>query len=477
MEPWDVTVIGGGILGTSFAYWLAHRYEGRIAVLEKESQVAQHTSRRNTGVVHRPFYLDPVERKVFARSSQVAYGMWKEYAARRGLPWAPVSTFEVATREDAVPRLDKYLQWGLANGMGEDELEVLTPAEVRRHEPNVRCHGAIWSKTDTGVDYPVFTEAMRDEAEQAGARFLLRAEVDSIDIAGDALEIRLAELRADSHALPDQLRRRQLDRHRAHARRRTGVHGPALPRGVLGNRPGVALALGPQHLHGAEAPGAPVPGPALDRPRRRPARDRAERRAGPGAVHVPGVDRHSEGGRRETLRAALPEQAAGGREPGLRHARFGGVGVIHLEARHGRSGSRVPPGPEGGIPYATRYGGRARASDRPPRDVREGGDRDRGAALVPHHELQFARRDRRSRICGVDREPPRSERRARPSQAEAGEGHGPRGLRRDLRRDRRDHAGTEQGHGGRLSGPPRLTLNKVNWRRELIFAPGPCAVT
>src|SRR6266571_506884 len=208
-------------------------------------------------------------------------------------------------------------------------------------------------------------------------------------------------------------------------------------------------------------PGAPVPGPALDRPRRRPARDRAERRAGPGAVHVPGVDRHSEGGRRETLRAALPEQAAGGREPGLRHARLGGVGVIHLEARHGRSGSRVPPGAEGGGPYATRYGGRARASDRPPRDVREGGDRDRGAALVPHHELQFARRDRRSRICGVDREPPRSERRARPSQAEAGEGHGPRGLRRDLRRDRRDHAGTEQGHGGRLSGPPpKLTLNK-----------------
>src|SRR5213593_3830735 len=66
MEPWDVTIVGGGILGTSFAYWLANRYDGRIAVLEKESQVAMHTSRRNTGVVHRPFYLDPVGRKIFA---------------------------------------------------------------------------------------------------------------------------------------------------------------------------------------------------------------------------------------------------------------------------------------------------------------------------------------------------------------------------------------------------------------------------
>src|SRR5206468_253114 len=74
MEPWDVTIVGGGVLGTSIAYWLAQQYDGRIAVLEKEVDVAAHTSRRNTGVVHRPFYLDPVGRKVFARCAQVAYG-------------------------------------------------------------------------------------------------------------------------------------------------------------------------------------------------------------------------------------------------------------------------------------------------------------------------------------------------------------------------------------------------------------------
>src|SRR5439155_982721 len=132
---------------------LANHYDGRIAVLEKESQVATHTSRRNTGVVHRPFYLDPVERKVFARSSQVAYRMWKAFAAERRLPWLPVGTFEVATRADQLSRLERYRDWGLANGMGEDELALLTAEDVRRLEPNVRCHGAIWSKTDTAVDY------------------------------------------------------------------------------------------------------------------------------------------------------------------------------------------------------------------------------------------------------------------------------------------------------------------------------------
>ena len=192
MEPWDVTIVGGGVLGTSIAYWLAQQYEGRIAVLEKEVDVAAHTSRRNTGVVHRPFYLDPVGRKVFARCAQVAYGMWKAYAASRGLPWLEISTFEVALREEDQGRLEKYRQWGLANGMHEDELELLTPSDVRRYEPNVRCQGAIWSKTDTAVDYREFTQSVRDDAEAAGAKFLLGSEVASVDVAGDLLEVRLA---------------------------------------------------------------------------------------------------------------------------------------------------------------------------------------------------------------------------------------------------------------------------------------------
>jgi len=174
LEPWDVTIIGGGILGTSVSYWLANQYEGRIAVIEKEQQVAVHTSKRNTGVVHRPFYLDPVKRRVFARSSQAAYGMWKSYAKERGLPWSPVTTLEVATREEDLRRVEKYLHWGLENGMGEDELEVLTAEEVRKLEPHVRSHGAIWSKTDTSVDYPSFTRALRGDAnEKVSGLFLV----------------------------------------------------------------------------------------------------------------------------------------------------------------------------------------------------------------------------------------------------------------------------------------------------------------
>lgn len=188
-KPWDVVIVGGGILGTSVAYWLANQYEGAVAVLEKEPQVAVHTSRRNTGVVHRPFYLDPQARRVFARSAQTAYGMWKVYAKDRSLPWQPVTTLELATRPEQVPRLDKYYHWGLENGMTEEELELLTPEEVRELEPHVRSHGAVFSKTDTAVDYHAFTTSLQADARHEGVTFLLDADVKSIDAVKDILHI------------------------------------------------------------------------------------------------------------------------------------------------------------------------------------------------------------------------------------------------------------------------------------------------
>lgn len=188
-KPWDVAIVGGGILGTSVAYWLANQYEGRIAVIEKEPQVGVHTSRRNTGVVHRPFYLDPKARRVFARSAQTAFGMWKVYAKERGLPWQPVTTLEVATRPDQVSRLEKYYHWGLENGMTEEELELLTPEEVRELEPHVRSNGAVWSKTDTAVDYHAFTKSLQSDAQREGSKFLFDADVKSVSVLKDILEI------------------------------------------------------------------------------------------------------------------------------------------------------------------------------------------------------------------------------------------------------------------------------------------------
>ena len=67
MKQFDIAIIGGGVLGTALSYWISSIFNYKVCVIEKESNVACHTSGRNTGVVHTPFYLDPEKKKILAK--------------------------------------------------------------------------------------------------------------------------------------------------------------------------------------------------------------------------------------------------------------------------------------------------------------------------------------------------------------------------------------------------------------------------
>ena len=54
MQRYDVTIIGGGAVGSAVARELM-RYRLSVAVLEKESDVCTQTSGRNTGMLHAGF--------------------------------------------------------------------------------------------------------------------------------------------------------------------------------------------------------------------------------------------------------------------------------------------------------------------------------------------------------------------------------------------------------------------------------------
>lgn len=176
----DVVIVGGGILGTSLAHCLSQLYDGDICVLEKEDRVASHASSRNTGVLHRPFYLDPAKKRVFAKSASIMYGIWKDYAAKNGLPWLEVGTLEIALEEEQYKQLEKYLEWGESNGIDRKDLSLLSRSEVKNSEPNVECIAALHCKSDTAVDYGRFTEQLKMDAEANGAKFILNSPVELV---------------------------------------------------------------------------------------------------------------------------------------------------------------------------------------------------------------------------------------------------------------------------------------------------------
>jgi len=182
---YDIAIVGGGVLGVTMAYWLSQLYDCSIAVVDLGAEVASHTSTRNTGVIHRPFYLNPETKKVFATSAERSYPMWTELARRDGLPWREVGTLEVAVREEDVATLEKYKAWGQSNGMPEKELDLLDGPSVSALEPEVRCSGAIHSKTDVSVDFGLFTKSVLKMAQANGTRFLGGLAVRSVETEAD----------------------------------------------------------------------------------------------------------------------------------------------------------------------------------------------------------------------------------------------------------------------------------------------------
>ena len=63
-QNYDIAVIGAGIIGLATAMRLAQEYPRyKIIVLEKDSEVAQHQTGHNSGVIHAGIYYAPGSQK------------------------------------------------------------------------------------------------------------------------------------------------------------------------------------------------------------------------------------------------------------------------------------------------------------------------------------------------------------------------------------------------------------------------------
>ncbi len=189
---YDVVIVGGGILGVSVSYYMGCLNPGaHIAVIERETGVARHTSGRNTGKVHAPYLYDPHKKRLFARSALIGYDMWREYAAEHDLPFKRDGVLEVATESGHNKVLDKYYRWGNRNGLDESDMVMLDSRQVSNMEPEVRCHGALLCKRDAAVNYRVMTESLKRESQNAGVTFLLGQNATHVNSVSGHIHVRV----------------------------------------------------------------------------------------------------------------------------------------------------------------------------------------------------------------------------------------------------------------------------------------------
>ena len=189
MKKYDIAIIGGGILGTTISYWISNLYDSSVCVIDKEPDVAKHTSGRNTGVVHTPFYLNPDKKKVFAKSAYISHDLWKTLAIQTQSPWLEIGTIEVAIDESQHKTLEKYQKWGIKNGVNEDSLLILDSNELKQKEKNLECYSGLLCKNDVSTDYSKLTQEIKNISTQNSTEFIFQKTVKSFQQKNDSVQI------------------------------------------------------------------------------------------------------------------------------------------------------------------------------------------------------------------------------------------------------------------------------------------------
>ena len=193
MEKYDIAIIGGGILGNTISYWLSTLYDLKICVIEKEPDVDLHSSTRNSGVIHYPFYLNPKQKKNFARAAFLSHDMWKMLADKKNIPWIQGGTIEIALDEEQHKTLERYMVMGKNNGLTEEDISILDSNELKQKEPHLNCYSGLYCTKEGSTNYGLLTKAVSEMSKKNGTNFLLKHNVKDVEETSDQVNLTFSD--------------------------------------------------------------------------------------------------------------------------------------------------------------------------------------------------------------------------------------------------------------------------------------------
>ena len=177
-HEYEVAIIGGGIIGLSTAMQLVRQYPSgaRIAVVEKENELAVHQTGHNSGVIHSGIYYRPGSRK----SQFCVAGVQKlvQFCDDNEIEYERCGKVIVATDESELGRLQDLYERGTANGVA--DLEIIDSARLEEIEPHVKGVKALWAPHTGIVDYTRVASAYAIHFQEDGGDIFTGAAVQAI---------------------------------------------------------------------------------------------------------------------------------------------------------------------------------------------------------------------------------------------------------------------------------------------------------
>ena len=241
-----VVVVGAGIVGLATARALVAG--GRqVTVVDKESQVGQHQSGHNSGVLHAGLYYRPGSAK--AQLCAAGRAEMEEYGRARGVPSERCGKVVVATSVDELDRLAELQDRGTRNGLALEWFDRRGLAEIEPHADGV---AALFVAATGVIDFGAVCVELRDDLGRSGVDLRLSTAVERIDEAPDRVHVHTTDGSITAGAIVN-CAGLQADR----VARSAGLH----PEVVIVPFRGEYLAIAPDRAHLVRHLIYPVPDP------------------------------------------------------------------------------------------------------------------------------------------------------------------------------------------------------------------------
>ncbi len=172
----EIAVIGGGIVGCHIAYRLAQERK-EVFLLEKEKALGEHTSTRNSGVIHGGIYYPQgsLKARLCLRGRHLTY----EFLQTHDIPHRKSGKLIVALVNAELKALEDLKKRGDQNGV--ENLKLIDQAEAQKIEPRVRCLAALCSPETGILDMAAYMRTMERVLKGSGVAVVKQCKALSVD--------------------------------------------------------------------------------------------------------------------------------------------------------------------------------------------------------------------------------------------------------------------------------------------------------
>ena len=176
---YDITIIGGGILGLATGYNLLKKNPSlKLNILEKEPRVGQHQTGNNSGVIHSGIYYKPGSLK--AINCRKGIKKLIDFCIEFNIPYDICGKLIIATNNDEIKTLDMLENRGIDNGI--KGLKKLSSNQILDFEPHVSGLAGLYCPETGIVDYLQVCEKLSDFIKKKAE---IKLENKVIDIIND----------------------------------------------------------------------------------------------------------------------------------------------------------------------------------------------------------------------------------------------------------------------------------------------------